>query len=389
MRQRRPVGRAFHDAARQHMSPAAVGAPEARLAVDRAVRLQGLLRREHLARQVVAVDVAAKFFGARPCGPTATGSIAAACASKVTRPVLMSCDQTEMRAWSSDDQRHGDGEPDLTAANTLADVDGLGAISYQWQRDGVNIAGATGSSLHAGASRRRPVASMWSPATPTGRARPRAWPVRQTPRGGQRQRRTHRQRDDQRHEPTQGQTLTAANTLADVDGLGAISYQWQRGGVDIAGATGSHLHAGTGRCRPVASVVASYTDGQGTAESVAIGRPPQWPTSTTRRPGRDDQRHDATQGQTLTAANTLADVDGLGAISYQWQRGGVTSPVPPAHLQPARPMSASSSRGGQLHRRPGHGRERRPARRPPRWPTSTTRPRQRDDQRHRRPRARR
>ncbi|HEY8096722.1 MAG TPA: cadherin-like domain-containing protein, partial [Methylobacter sp.] len=34
----------------------------------------------------------------------------------------------------------------LSAANTLADVDGLGAISYQWQANGININGATGSS---------------------------------------------------------------------------------------------------------------------------------------------------------------------------------------------------------------------------------------------------
>ena len=39
--------------------------------------------------------------------------------------------------------------------------------------------------------------------------------------------------------PTQGQTLTGQHTLADADGLGAITYQWQRDGVDIAGATAS------------------------------------------------------------------------------------------------------------------------------------------------------
>src|SRR5205807_366935 len=38
----------------------------------------------------------------------------------------------------------------LTASNTLADADGLGAISYQWQRDGSNIGGATGSSYVLG-----------------------------------------------------------------------------------------------------------------------------------------------------------------------------------------------------------------------------------------------
>ena len=38
---------------------------------------------------------------------------------------------------------------------------------------------------------------------------------------------------------TQGQTLTAGNTLADADGLGAVLYQWQANGADVAGATGS------------------------------------------------------------------------------------------------------------------------------------------------------
>ena len=37
--------------------------------------------------------------------------------------------------------------------------------------------------------------------------------------------------------PTEDQTLTASNTLGDADGMGVVSYQWQRDGVDIAGAT--------------------------------------------------------------------------------------------------------------------------------------------------------
>ena len=38
----------------------------------------------------------------------------------------------------------------LTVSNTLADADGLGAISYQWQRDGVDVAGATGGTYTLG-----------------------------------------------------------------------------------------------------------------------------------------------------------------------------------------------------------------------------------------------
>ncbi|NDG42923.1 MAG: hypothetical protein EBY28_27145, partial [Betaproteobacteria bacterium] len=40
---------------------------------------------------------------------------------------------------------------------------------------------------------------------------------------------------------TQGQTLVVANTLADADGLGVISYQWRAAGSNIAGAIASSL----------------------------------------------------------------------------------------------------------------------------------------------------
>ena len=68
---------------------------------------------------------------------------------------------------------------------------------------------------------------------------------------------------------TEDQVLTASNTLADADGLGAISYQWQRDGVDVAGATGTTYTLGDADVGHTIRVVASYTDGHGTAESVA------------------------------------------------------------------------------------------------------------------------
>jgi hypothetical protein len=73
---------------------------------------------------------------------------------------------------------------------------------------------------------------------------------------------------------TQNQTLTAANTLADIDGIpatgaGAISYQWQAGGVDIAGATGNTLVLGQTLASKPITVLAQYTDSQGTTETVA------------------------------------------------------------------------------------------------------------------------
>ena len=78
---------------------------------------------------------------------------------------------------------------------------------------------------------------------------------------------------------TQGQSLTAANTLSDDDGLGTIGYQWLADGNEIAGATGSTLQLTQATVGAAISVVASYRDGEGHAESVsslptAIVQPP-------------------------------------------------------------------------------------------------------------------
>ncbi len=73
----------------------------------------------------------------------------------------------------------------------------------------------------------------------------------------------------------QGQVLTAANTLADADGLGTIRYQWQVSAdgtanwSSIAGATATGFAPGAGHVGHYLRVVASYTDGHGTAEAIA------------------------------------------------------------------------------------------------------------------------
>ena len=210
----------------------------------------------------------------------------------------------------------------LTASNTLADADGLGTISYQWQRDGVNVVGATGPDLHAGQCRCRPHHRC----------------------GGELHRRPRHRREQVTsaatatvtnvNDPptgtvtisgtaTEDQVLTASNTLADADGLGTISYQWQRDGVNVAGATGTTYTLGNADVGHTIDVVASYTDGHGTAESkasaatAAVTNVNDPPTGTVTISGT------APGDQVLTASNTLADADGLGTISYQWQRDGV------------------------------------------------------------------
>ena len=70
----------------------------------------------------------------------------------------------------------------------------------------------------------------------------------------------------------EGQTLTASNTLSDEDGLGAIGYQWQRdtggGFVDITGETGGTYLLAPADLGADIRVIASFTDGGGTNESV-------------------------------------------------------------------------------------------------------------------------
>jgi len=132
--------------------------------------------------------------------------------------------------------------------------------------------------------------------------------------------------------PTQGATLTASNTLADGNGIptsgtGAITYQWLADGTAISGATNSTLVLGQAQVGKAISVRASYTDNAGNAESVissataAVANVNDNPTGAVTISGS------AVRGQTLTASNTLADLDGIptsgnGAIAYQWLANG-------------------------------------------------------------------
>jgi Ca2+-binding RTX toxin-like protein len=123
--------------------------------------------------------------------------------------------------------------------------------------------------------------------------------------------------------PQKGQTLSAdVSALADGDGLAHFSYQWQADGSAISGATGSSLALVGPLVGKGISVSVSYTDGHGTAEvvtsstSASVLNVNNLPTGTVTISGT------ALGGQTLTAANNLADPDGLGSIGYQWQADG-------------------------------------------------------------------
>ena len=75
---------------------------------------------------------------------------------------------------------------------------------------------------------------------------------------------------------SQGQTLTAANTLADADGIpasgaGALKYQWFANSLAIDGATGNTLLLGQAQVGKAITVTAAYIDNAGTVESVTSG----------------------------------------------------------------------------------------------------------------------
>ncbi|MDD1615631.1 MAG: hypothetical protein CG439_721, partial [Methylococcaceae bacterium NSP1-2] len=204
----------------------------------------------------------------------------------------------------------------LTASNNLADADGLGIITYQWQAAGVDIGGAIGATYtlsQAEVGKTITVLARYTDgqntaetvsSTPTGVVAN----VNDLPTGTVTIAGT----------ATQGQLLTVSNNLADADGLGAITYQWQAAGVDIGGATGSTYTLTQAEVGKAITVIARYTDGQGTAETVSsattapVTNINDAPTGTVTITGT------ATQGQTLTASNNLADADGLGSITYQW-----------------------------------------------------------------------
>jgi hypothetical protein len=67
-----------------------------------------------------------------------------------------------------------------------------------------------------------------------------------------------------------GLSLTAINTLADIDGMGTVAYQWLIDGADIANATGDTYKLRTTDADKMITVKASYTDGYGTKESVTL-----------------------------------------------------------------------------------------------------------------------
>jgi Domain of unknown function (DUF4347)/RTX calcium-binding nonapeptide repeat (4 copies) len=221
----------------------------------------------------------------------------------------------------------------LKASNSLVDLDTgttSGAlqpsISHQWYADGVAISGArfdTYTLTQAEVGKAITVKASYIDAFGTAESVTSASTTAVT---------------DVTHSPggavsivgtaTQGQTLTATNTLTDADGLGTLSYQWntRTGGVDtpILGATGSTLTLTGDQVGNAISVTVSYTDGAGKLESATSGASPAVANLNDAPTGFVTIDGTALQGATLTAnTSSLADADGLGTLSYQWYADGL------------------------------------------------------------------
>ncbi|MBP1857871.1 beta strand repeat-containing protein [Rhizobium herbae] len=212
----------------------------------------------------------------------------------------------------------------LTAVSTLADVDGIGTLHYQWQHDvggGYVNVGTDQSTYTLGDSDVGGVVRVViyytdaggtvESATSSGTAA--IANVNDDPTGGVSITGT----------TTENQILTANTAaLADADGLGTLHYQWQRNsgsGFVNVGTDQTTYTLGDADVGAIIRVVTSYTDGRGSAEAVTS-------TATAAIAGVNDPHTGgasitgtATEDQVLTAVSTLADVDGLGTLHYQWQ----------------------------------------------------------------------
>jgi hypothetical protein len=115
---------------------------------------------------------------------------------------------------------------------------------------------------------------------------------------------------------TDGEDLRAIRYqwLADADGIGTVGWQWKVDGQAIAGAAGTDFTMPPDQVGKTITVVASYVDGRGHAESVASDDVlniynNHW--------GNVAMSGTYAPGQTLHAAAT--DADGLGTVYYSWE----------------------------------------------------------------------
>ncbi len=217
----------------------------------------------------------------------------------------------------------------LTAVTSaISDPDGPASLtfSYQWKRGGTDISGATSRTYvlkQADVGSVITVVVSWTDSgsiveTLTSAATANVANLNDSPTGSVTITGT----------ATQGQTLTAVTSaISDPDGPSNLvfSYQWKRGGTDISGATSNTYVLTQADVGSAITVVVSWTDGGGTAESLTSVATASVTNANDPPTGAVTITGTATQGQTLTADTSgVSDPDGPSSLtfSYQWKRGG-------------------------------------------------------------------
>jgi hypothetical protein len=111
---------------------------------------------------------------------------------------------------------------------------------------------------------------------------------------------------------TKGQVLTVdTSSLADADGLGALSYQWLRDGADISDATSASYTLAQADVGAAISARVSYTDDGGTAESVSSAATQAISPNSTTAPTIDLNDADGT-----LVAYEILNWEGLSGTAY-------------------------------------------------------------------------
>jgi len=217
---------------------------------------------------------------------------------------------------------------------------GTAPLSYQWQKNGVNIAGATAASYitpvtttaDSGSTFRVVVnnsvgSSTSAAATLTVNAAPVA-PTITTQRANQ--------------TVTAGQT---AGFTVVATGTAPLSYQWQKNGVNVAGATAASYTTAatvTSDSGSTFGVVVSNSVGSVTsaAATLTVNAAPVAPTITTQPANQT-----VTPGQTATFTVVAT---GTAPLSYQWQKNGVNiaGAMAASYTTPATTTSDSGSAFG-------------------------------------------
>jgi len=211
----------------------------------------------------------------------------------------------------------------LTAdTSAISDEDGVGTISYQWYRDGELITGEASSELaltqaDVGSAISADISYVdGSGATETFQSASTA-AVSNT-----------------NDVPTGAPVITGTfsqdrelsvdiSSIADADGLGDFSYQWNRDGAAIEGATAATYTLSEADVGANISVTVSYTDGYGAAESVVSAETADISKANDAPTGSLVISGTAAEGETLTLdTSSIADVDGVGAFTYIWLKDG-------------------------------------------------------------------